>query len=951
MEDATEMKKRIVHLISGTHWDREWRHTAEQSKLRLADLMDNIINILETKPEYKSFCVDGGTIVLEDYFSIRPENKERVKKLIRDKRMLIVNWYTLPELNTVAPEALIRNLLLGHKMAEELGGGMKSGYTATSYGQPSQTPQLYRGFGIENAIFYRGTNKHVLTPLFDWEGADGSVLTTLRTFDEVTRTNWFFYVHGPAVLGKGLKDLSYTYDPKQLPVHPADLGSYEKAFTLLHEDFDYIHDPSVQKASLDNLLAQAEPYKIGNHILALNMEDNDEPYRYLPELVDDMNKLYPDLEIVQDTMDGYMATVSNEKGYARAKHHGELRYTTMEFNNFNALLGATHSSRIRIKLYNDDVENNLINLAEPLCSYAGIYGKAYPVTNIARAWSFLLKNHAHDSICGAAVDRAHEDMMYNFSLAKTVAEECTNRSTVSLTGCISSSKDFRPGDHTLTLFNTLPYAREEVLEFVLDTPRFKATVGDIGVGGASQLDDFYDIVDEKGNKLEYVELSRDDISIGVEREMDTKAIRFDAKRRHILVKASVPQNGYATYAVRMREPEYAFHPELMEDRALIARDNGTLENEFLKVTIHPNGTFTLLDKQTGRVMDDLHYFTDSGEVGSAHISNIPRRNAIYTSLGANATITMLESNLLRGVYRIELSMMLPAAATIDGLDRTREMKELPITTTLTLEKGSRILKIHTKLTNAIRDHKLWVNLPTGIADATYADAESAWDVAHRTIRHRDHKDNAEGFPAFQPMQNFVDVSDGKDGFALLTKGLREYEVDDDKARTLKLTLIRTQRAYMTANNNMTVEELDKYTGQHSFGTLEYDYALYPHTGNWEEAEVINAAYAFKVPVKAVQGVPHEGKLPASGSFITVSPEKKVLISAFKHAEKGEGTILRVWNTTGETLPLEISTTLPVVSVDRVRLDETQNEPLKLKKGKFGLQLGPHKIETFLLKTL
>ena len=48
------MKK--VHLISGTHWDREWRHTAEQSKLRLVDLMDNIIDLLETKPEYKYFA-------------------------------------------------------------------------------------------------------------------------------------------------------------------------------------------------------------------------------------------------------------------------------------------------------------------------------------------------------------------------------------------------------------------------------------------------------------------------------------------------------------------------------------------------------------------------------------------------------------------------------------------------------------------------------------------------------------------------------------------------------------------------------------------------------------------------------------------------------------------------------------------------------------------------------
>lgn len=944
------MEKRIVHLISGTHWDREWRHTAEQSKLRLADLMDNIIDILENKPSYECFCVDGGTIVLEDYFTVRPENKERVKKLIESGKMIIVNWYTLPETNTVAPEALIRNLILGHRMAKDFGGGMKSGYTATSYGQPSQLPQLYRGFGIENAIFYRGTNKHVLTPLFDWEGADGSVLTTLRTFDEVTRTNWFFYVHGPAVMGKGLKDLSYTYNPKELPAHMADTKSYEKAFTLLHEDFDYIHDEKVLKKSLDDLLAQAEPYKIGNDILALNMEDNDEPYRYLPELVNDMNAIYPDVEIVQESMDDYMAKISANKQYKRAKHHGELRYTTMEYNNFNALLGVTHSSRIKIKLYNDDVENNLINLAEPLSSYAAIYGKRYPTTNINRAWEFLLKNHAHDSICGAAVDRAHEDMMYNFSLAKTVAEECTNRSVIALSGKIDTLTCFQPNDYTLTLFNTLPYAREEVLELIVDTPRYKTTVGDIGLGGASQLDDFYDIVDENGNKLEYVELSKDDISIGVERELDTKAIKFDAKRRRILVKASIPQNGYKTLAVRMREPEYAFHPEIMDNRKLIAREGGTLENEFLKVTIHPNGTFTLLDKTTGRTMDNMHYFTDTGEVGSAHISNVPRRNAVYTSHGAVANITMLESNTLRGSFRIELKMTLPAAATINGQDRTREMKELPITTVLTLEKGAKHLKLHTKLTNEIRDHKLTVHFPSGISKADFVDVESAWDVATRTIKWRDHKDNAEAFPASQPMQNFIDVSDGNDGLAVMTKGLREYEICDDEERTIKITLIRTQRAYMTANGNMTVEELDKYTGQHSFGTLEYEYAIYPHQGKWNEADVLNETYAFKVPVKAVQGVPHPGELPCTASFFTVSPEKKVLISALKQSEDGEGTILRVWNTTGDTLPLEIGTILPITSVERVRLDESCPEAVALHDGKFSVSLLPHKIETFKVKT-
>ena len=941
--------KKTIHLISGTHWDREWRHTAEQSKLRLVDLMDSIINILETKDDYSCFCVDGGTIVIEDYLTIRPAAKERIIKLIKEKKMFIVNWYTLPETNTVAAESMVRNLLVGKRMGEEFGGAMHSGYTATSYGQPSQLPQLYRGFGMDDAIFYRGTNKHILTPLFKWVGADGSTLDTLRTFDEVTRTNWFFYVHGPAVLGKGQKDLSYTYDKDNIPVHMADMKSYEKAFTVLHEDFDYIHDKKVLKNALDSLIAQAEPYKIGNHILALNMEDNDGPYRYLPELVKEMNELYPDYEIVQDDMDSYMKAIKNVDGYKEAVHHGELRYTTMEHNNFNALLGATHSSRIKIKLLNDDCENNLINVAEPLASLAQVYGKEYPRTNLDRAWEYLLKCHAHDSICGAAVDRAHDDMLYNFSLVKTVAEEVTNRSAIGILSAINTKDDFKENDHTLTIFNTQPFRRKEIIEVMIDTPKSTGKVVDNGLGAAASVGDFYDIFDEKGKLVKYIELERNDINIGVEREMDTKAIKFDANRKHILLEVDIPENGYRTYCLRFREANYAYHPELLEDRKLISRTNGVLENEFLKVTINPNGTLNIYDKESKRSLNNLMYYTDDGEVGSAHQQKTVKRNFTYTSLGSSANIVMLESNELRGSYRIDLTLNLPAAATIDGDDRTREMKDLKISSVVSLEKGAKFIKVHTILNNEIRDHKLVVNFPSYVEGAKFVDAESQWDIARREINWRDHKDNHEPFTPFQPMQNFVDVSNGKYGLAILTKGLREYEIEDDPTRIMKITLIRTQRAYMTANSKMNVYELDKYTGQHQFGKMEYEYAIYPHRGDYKDANCVMEALVNKVPLKAVQAVTKDGILPSGGSFIKTNCEGKVFTSAIKQAEDKDGIIIRLYNITDEELPLEINTILPVKKVDRVRMDEEFISNMEIKNGKFGLTMGPHKIETFKLR--
>lgn len=941
-------KKYLMHVISGTHWDREWRHTAEQSKSRLVELMDTIIDLLETKTDYKCFCVDGGTIVLEDYLTIRPENKERIQQLIASGKMSIVNWYTLPETFTVAPESLIRNLLLGTGMAKAFGGGMDSGYTATSYGQTSQLPQIYKGFGINTAIFYRGTNKHVLPPFFKWEGLDGSQLYTLKTFDEVTRTNWFFYVHQPLVLGKPCRDLTYTYDRNHCPVHMCDEGLYERGFVLLKEELQFNQDPEALEKAMDAILNQARPYAVGKHLLAMNMEDNDQPFALLPEMIEKLNRISPDVELIQNSLDDYMdALIEEMKGKEMHVHRGELRYPAVEYG-FNALLGATHASRTKLKVLNDAVETHLIYQAEPFAAIASLYGKEYPKVTLERAWVALLKNHAHDTICGAAVDRAHEDMLYNFSIAKTVAEEVTARSIIALVSNIDTAKSFcKDTDHTITLFNMSDQPRKEVVPLTVDLPQAaNAEVMDIGVEGIPDCE-YFDIVDEKGRKMEYEVLSCEKIKIGVERELDTKAIKFPANRRRILLNAEMPQMGYTTYALRFRGPNYVKHPETGPNRPLIARENGVLENEYLKVTIHPNGTFSLCHKETGRWMENLHYFTDSGETGSAHISNQPQRNPVFTSIGSGANITMLESNLLRGRYRIELTMKVPAAATVDARDRLREMTEIPITCWLTLEKGAKVLKIKTRLRNEARDHKLCVNLPSGVK-TDYATVESAFAVEKRKIRWTQSEDNFEPFFPFQPMQNFVDVNDGQVGLAVLNKGLREYEVKDDADRTIALTLLRTHRAYMTANTDMTPEEFDQYTGLHSFGDLEYHYALYPHTGDWDEGEVLGQAYQYKVDIKAIQGVPMEGNLPSTNSFFNIEPVGNVMISALKASEDGSGIIMRVWNTTSEKQKVKITTMLPVRAVKRVRLDETPLGDIGMYGDTIVFDLGPHKIETLLL---
>lgn len=747
-------------------------------------------------------------------------------------------------------------------------------------------------------------------------------------------------------LGKGTKDLSYTYKRENVPVHLCDDVLYEKAVKQLVDIPGFDKSDEGLKKALKNITDQAMPYKIGNHLLGLNMEDNAEPHPLHSQMIKAMNEISPDIEIVQDDMDSYMNTIMEENKDAELHvHKGELRYEAVDHGSWSGLYGVTHASRVKLKLINENAETNLINLAEPLASFANAFGAEYPKTNLDRAWKGLLANHAHDGIVGCAVDRAHDDALYGFSVAKTVAEEVMGRSIVSLFGKIDTAKDFdKNTDFTFVIFNTLAQKRSGVMEVVVDLPKnisFAGEADSVGVGsGADAGMLFYDIVDKNGRKIEFVELSAENIKMSVERKYDT-ATAFSAVRRRLLMNISLPECGYATYALRLRKPEFVYRSTLADNREFIGSDAGVLENEYLKITLNSNGTFTMLDKANNRTYENMHYFTDEGQVGSAHKYITPVRNPMITSHGLNAKITLVENSSLRAKFRVEMTMEIPAAATLDGRDRLRETVRLPIMYELILEKGCRYLKIHTKLTNRARDHKLYVNFPTGInTDFDYA--ESAFAVEQRSIRHKLTKDNAEPFAPCHPMQNFCGLSDGEYGLAFFGGGLREYEIRDDKCRTMAITLLRTQRAYMTANPDMTPEEFDKYTGLHSFGELEYNYAIYPHSGTWQDGDVLENAYDFKVKPKAIQGVPIEGEIPCEQSFVETN-SKDIVLSAIKQSEDKNGIIIRFWSSSDGDINASIKINLPHKSLRLVRMDESEKEELKETDGVCSFAFPKHKI--------
>lgn len=170
---------KYIHVVPHFHWDREWYFTAEESKILLVNDMEEILTMLETNPDYPYFIMDGQTAVLEDYLSVKPENRQRIKELVQQGKLIIGPWYTQTDEMVVGGESIVRNLLYGKLDCEEFGDKMDIGYLPDSFGQSARLPQILNGFGIKRCMFWRGTSERMGSDKteFFWEGDDNSKVT------------------------------------------------------------------------------------------------------------------------------------------------------------------------------------------------------------------------------------------------------------------------------------------------------------------------------------------------------------------------------------------------------------------------------------------------------------------------------------------------------------------------------------------------------------------------------------------------------------------------------------------------------------------------------------------------------------------------------------------------------------------------------------------------------
>jgi hypothetical protein len=412
-----------LHVISNTHWDREWVYPFQETRLLLLDFMDNLLDLFERDPEFHSFLMDSQTLAIEDYLDLRPEREEQVKKHVKSGRLIVGPWYSLPEEYIVNGESLVRNLVVGHRLAQKWGKVSKVGYTPFSYGQTSQMPQIYREFDIDTIIFYRGIN----TPKseFVMEAPDGSSVTGCR-FGALSRFSYYFYVYRMARYGMSRDEWWYDWDRGALPFRLCNEHHPHDHYYPLNPEAEEINK-SILPKQLKKLIDDESKHFSTHHIACMQGFDCSSPDPQERYLIESSKPILKEMghEIFQDSLENFMLEMKKEvKDLFVIKGESRNPGATGKWTN---LMGDVISSRTKIKRKNAQNETILQRLAEPFSAIGWTVGGEYLTSALNLAWRYLLQNHPHDNICGAGIDQMEKDMIYRFDQSIIISQGVTRR--------------------------------------------------------------------------------------------------------------------------------------------------------------------------------------------------------------------------------------------------------------------------------------------------------------------------------------------------------------------------------------------------------------------------------------------------------------------------------------------------------------------------------------------
>jgi len=859
--------RQLVAVVPHTHWDREWYLPFQTFRLRLVDLLDALIPVLESDDAYDHFLLDGQTAVIDDYLALRPQMADRIAALAKRGRVSIGPWAILMDEYMVSGETIVRDLQRGLRRSADFGGPMEVGYLPDMFGHIAQMPQIFALAGLEHCVVWRGVPLAVDRTAFRWTAPDGSS------------------VRAEYLIG------GYS-NGRDLPAAPEALIGRVDSFARESASFALPEGGLLLMNGTDHQLPQP-------HVGAVTRAANDAQDRY-------------DFRVM--SLRDYLVGQPND---GLAEWTGELRSGARA----NVLMGVA-SNRVDIHIACAHAERAIERHAEPASSLF-LPAERFPHAQLGEAWRLLVLNSAHDSSCACSTDEVVDEVAVRYAQARQIGDGLTAFAYRAHASTVPSALEdvvvINPSAHEMCGLVEATVAGTTPVHFVdpdgqpCPTQSITTLGGEIyastGVGdgiwpliGMITLDGFNGTPIAHVNVTE-VSPSEIDVTLTIA-EATTERADLTSLRERVTLLAETD----GTVTVRLVRPASqrvlvttppidGFGWTTLSPRPGAASGGsvvgtpGAIANQHLRVAFDETTASVTIATNDGITLRDADRLVDGGDGGDTYNYSPPADDCIIDT-PVSARVALLESGPLRAQLLVEREYDWPAFALGDERNtsaRSDAVERTTVRTIYELRDHEPFVRVHVEFDNRSRDHRLRTHIPLP-RPVTGSDAECAFTVVRRGLE-SEGSEQEFGLPTYVS-RRFVECSDGVAGVALLHDGLLEYEVVDN-GTALALTLLRATgylaRSEASLRPNPAGPTLP-VEGAQLQRRVSMDYAIYPHHGHWFEADLYAQADAFLTPLASEPGG-GTGEAPVRGTRLHVDGAE---VSAVTRDDSG-ALIVRVFN--------------------------------------------------------
>ncbi|MEH2457495.1 alpha-mannosidase [Nostoc sp.] len=425
IQSKIQNPKSKIYLLGHAHLDLAWLWPVSETWNAAQNTFESVLKLQEDFPEL-IFCHSTPALYawIEEH---RPDLFGAIQAQVVSGRWEVVGgMWVEPELNLIAGESIVRQLLYGQRYIQEKFGKLSTVvWVPDSFGFCATLPQFFANAGIEyfvtQKLRWNDTTKFDYGA-FWWRSPDGSEVFSLMS----------------APIGESIDPVKMT---------------------------SYALEWQTQTGLSESLWLPG----VGDH--------GGGPTRDMLETAQRWQKspFFPDLEFT--TAEKYLQQIVETRLIASVNSYdsppsspASASFPTWNdelYLEFHRGCYTTHADQ---KRWNRRCEN-LLYEAELFATLATVScGVTYPKAEIEAAWKLVLFQQFHDILPGSSITQVYTDALPQWQQVEQVGTNILQSSLLAIASHITLSEPPKPDSLPIFVFNSLNWQRSEVVSVALPTP-------------------------------------------------------------------------------------------------------------------------------------------------------------------------------------------------------------------------------------------------------------------------------------------------------------------------------------------------------------------------------------------------------------------------------------------------------------------------------------------------